>query len=180
MKYILISILLKLTMPNLLYSQDVSKMNSGQFESVRWLIGSWKGDGWFQTGRDKRFEFYQEETVISKLSGTIITIEGLGISKQSSTENPIVIHNAFAVLSEDKRSGKFLMRAYTKEGKYIEADAKIENGKLIWGFDHPQAGKVRYTLWQDDEYQWQEIGEFSRDEGKTWHQNFGMTLKKAN
>ena len=140
MKYILISILLKLMMTDPLYSQDVPKMNSGQFESVRWLIGSWKGDGWFQAGWDKRFEFYQEETVISKLSGTIITIEGIGISKQSSPENPIVIHNAFAVLSEDKRGGKLRMRAYTNEGKYMEADAKIDNGKLIWGFDHSQAG----------------------------------------
>lgn len=139
---------------------------------ISFLAGKWAGDGWIQMGRDKHF-FSQSETVVQKVNESVIVIDGLGVDAETKQ----TIHQAFAVISYDLINKKYLMRAYRGDGYYIDADATVdENGNFIWGFTHPQAGQMRYTI-KLDEGKWVEKGEMSRD-GTNWFHFFGMTLTR--
>ena len=54
-----------------------------------------------------------------------------------------------------------------------------DNGDFIWGFSHPYAGELRFTIRQNEKGQWYEMGEVSSDNGNTWFQNFEMLLNKV-
>jgi len=178
MKAFFLSSIIFLTFGNL-EAQRPPEIAPPDFSHITWLTGKWEGKGWIIRGRDNRIEFSQTENVTIKLGGRIMTIEGLGVSLPIYDNNPVVAHNAFAVLSKSMSSNKLVMRAYSKDGKFVEADAYIsEDKKFVWGFDIPNYGKVKYTIWQDENALWQEIGEFSRDGGKNWFQNFAMSLKR--
>lgn len=150
-----------------------------EMKKVSFLQGKWKGEGWAITGPGGKHQFLQTEEVLSRLDGVLMTIEGKGMSKESASDNPRVVHHAFAALSFDAQEKKFKVRAFRREGMFVNADASVsDKGQLVWGFDIPNGGKVRYTIGLNDKGQWFEIGEFSRD-GATWMQNFEMTLNKV-
>jgi hypothetical protein len=141
-------------------------------DKLSFLTGDWTGEGWIQMGREKH-HFSQSETVTQKVNNTVIVIDGQGIDSETKK----IIHQAFAVISFDKVQNKYLMRAFRADGNYIDAVAKVdENGSFVWGFTHPQAGKMRYTISINDG-NWVETGEMSRD-GNNWFQFFEMTLSK--
>jgi hypothetical protein len=126
-------------------------------------------------GKKRNNTFSQTETVTSKLNGLLLAIEGLGTVDESK-----IIHNAFAVLSFDSENQRFVMRAHKADGAFTEADALVDdNGSIIWGFYHPYAGELRFTIKKNDKGQWYEIGEVSSDDGNSWFQNFEMLLNKV-
>jgi hypothetical protein len=142
-------------------------------QKINFLTGKWKGEGWIQMGKDKHY-FVQNETVTQKVNNAVLVIDGLGTDKETNK----IIHQAFAIISYDLTNKKYLMRAFRADGNYIDAaDAVVdENGSYVWGFTHPQAGKIRYTIKLIDS-KWVEKGEISRD-GNTWNQFLEMTLSK--
>ncbi len=141
-------------------------------DKLSFLSGDWTGEGWIQMGRDKHY-FFQSETVAQKLNNTLIVIDGQGVDSETNK----IIHQAFAVISFDKVENEYLMRAFRADGNYIDAEAKVdENGSFVWGFTHPQAGQMRYTILLKDG-KWIEAGEMSRD-GNNWFQFFEMSLSK--
>lgn len=77
-------------------------------QKISFLTGSWKGTGWMQMGPEKH-TFKQTENVISKVNGTIIQIDGLGKDEKNAD---LIIHQAFAIISYDILSSKYLMKAY--------------------------------------------------------------------
>ncbi|MCB9315144.1 MAG: hypothetical protein H6569_03300 [Lewinellaceae bacterium] len=142
-------------------------------EKLRGLEGSWKGSGWLQMG-PQRHEFQQTEAVRLHANGTVVTIDGRGVNAKDSTE---VIHQAFAAVSYDQQAGKYLIRAFRADGNHVDADFEVQSdGSIVWGFSHPMAGRIRYTIKVDPD-SWFEIGEMSRD-GETWMQFLEMQLKK--
>jgi len=164
---------------NLAFAQQIDSVQINEMKKVQWLTGKWKGDGWIMFGPGQKHPFSQTETISSKLNGILLTIEGLGINHKSDEGKPKIVHQAFAVLSYDSKNQKFKMRAYKSDGAFVDADAEIdENGNFIWGFNHPYAGEIRFTIKQNEKGQWHETGEVSRDKGKTWFQNFEMILNK--
>ena len=141
-------------------------------DKLSFLVGDWTGEGWIQMGREKH-HFTQSETVSQKVNNTVIVIDGKGIDSETKQ----ITHEAFAVISFNKAQKEYLMRAFRADGNFIDAEAKVdENGSFIWGFTHPQAGQMRYTILLKDG-KWVEIGEMSRD-GNNWFQFFEMTLTK--
>ena len=139
---------------------------------LEFLTGQWSGTGWIQMGREKHF-FNQSENVIQKVNQSVIVIDGLGTDNETNQ----VIHQAFAVISYDKAAQKYLMRAYRGDGNYIDADAEVApDGSFVWGFTHPQAGRMKYTIRMTDG-KWIETGEMSRD-NTTWFPFFEMTLSR--
>ena len=141
-------------------------------EKIYPLSGKWIGNGWIQMGRDKR-TFTQTENVVQKANGTVILIDGLGVDE--ITKNPI--HEAFAVISYDLSAKKYLIRAFLANGKYVDADIRVEpDGTIIWGYKHPQAGEIRYSIKVKND-KWEEIGEMNRD-GNNWIPFFQMNLQK--
>ncbi|MCB0534882.1 MAG: hypothetical protein KDD14_21945 [Saprospiraceae bacterium] len=142
-------------------------------EKLRLLDGSWKGSGWLQMG-PQRHEFHQTEAISFHANGTVVTIDGRGVNAKDSTE---VIHQAFAVVSYDQQAEKYLIRAIRADGNHVDADFEVQSdGSIVWGFSHPMAGRIRYTIKADSD-SWFEIGEMSRD-GETWMKFLEIKLKK--
>ena len=143
-------------------------------EDVSFIIGDWKGTGWIQMGPQKH-SFIQTETVISKVNGTVIQIDGLGVD----VKNPdIIIHQAFAIISYDIDNKKYLMKAFKGDGGQVDANMKIiDDHTFEWGFSTPMIGSVKYTTSVVNN-KWTEVGEMSRDDGKTWFKYFEMVLEK--
>ena len=163
-----------------LFSQYIDSLQVEEMKKVQWLAGKWEGEGWMMFGLEETHTFFQIETVTSKLNGLLLVIEGLGTVGTSDEEESTIIHNAFAVLSFDSKNQRFVMRAHKEGGAFTEADALVDdNGDFIWGFNHPFAGELRFTIKKNDKGQWYEIGEVSNDDGNSWFQNFEMLLNKV-
>jgi hypothetical protein len=143
-------------------------------QKISFLTGNWKGMGWIQMGPEKH-SFNQTETIISKVNGTVIQIDGLG-RDEKNTE--MIIHQAFAIISYDSQNAKYLMKAYRGDGGQIDADAKlIDDHTFQWGFSSQMTGQIKYTISVVND-KWTEIGEMSRDGGTTWLKYFEMTLNR--
>ena len=141
-------------------------------DKLSFLAGQWTGNGWIQMGRDKHL-FNQQETVVQKVNNSVIVIDGLGLDAETNK----TIHQAYAVISYDRANQKYLMRAFRGDGNYIDADARVdEDGSFVWGFTHPMAGRMQYTIRLVDG-KWVEKGEMTRD-NTTWFPFFEMTLSK--
>ena len=163
-----------------LFSQYIDSLQVEEMKKVQWLAGKWEGEGWMMFGPEEKHTFFQIETVTSKLNGLLLAIEGLGTVGTSDKGESKIIHNAFAVLSFDSENQRFVMRAHKAGGAFTEADGLVDdNGDFIWGFSHPYAGELRFTIRQNDKGQWYEMGEVSSDDGNTWFQNFEMLLNKV-
>lgn len=143
-------------------------------KKISFLTGNWKGTGWMQMGPEKH-TFTQTEAIVSKVNGTVVQIDGLG----KDLKNPeIIIHQAFAIVSYDIQNAKYLFKAFKGDGGQIDADAKlIDEHTFQWGFSSPMTGQVKYTI-SVVNGKWTEIGEMSRDGGKTWLKYFEMQLEK--
>jgi len=179
-QYFLTSMLCLVLSINLLFPQYIDSLQVNEMKKVHWLAGNWEGEGWMMYGPEEKHIFSQTETVTSKLNGLLLTIEGLGNVETTEEGKLKIIHNAFAVLSFDSENQKFIMRAHKIDGVFTEADATVNgNGDFTWGFHHPYAGEMRFTIRQNDKGQWYEIGEISSDNGNTWFQNFEMLLNKV-
>jgi hypothetical protein len=139
---------------------------------IQHLSGEWSGKGWIQMGRDKR-TFAQTENVVQKANGTVIVVDGVGIDESTGK----TVHEAFAIISYDQPNKKYLMRAFLANGNYIDADISVEDdGTIIWGFKHPQAGDIKYTI-KASGSKWEEKGAMNRD-GANWVPFFQMNLEK--
>ena len=151
-----------------------NKATIDAMQKISFLNGNWKGTGWMQMGPEKH-TFNQTENIISKVNGSVIQIDGLGKDEKNPDK---VIHQAFAIISYDSQNSKYLMKAYRGDGNQIDADVKlIDDHTFQWGFSNAMAGQIKFTISVTDDT-WFEIGEMSRDEGKTWMKYFEMTLNK--
>lgn len=158
-----------------------AKAPAAQLEAMKklsFLAGQWKGESWTEFVPGQRYTSQGTETVQSKLGGLLLTIEGIHRRKVDGKGEGKVVHNAFAIVSYDAKAKRYRFQAYTDRGQYEDAEAKVAEGRLEWGFRIPQFGEVRYTITVNDKGQWSEIGEVSRD-GKEWRKFFAMTLERV-
>lgn len=175
MKNMIASLIFSCLVLGQLYAQPGLKPDSlhlAAMDKLSFMEGDWTGTGWIQMGRDKH-HFTQKETVTRKVNNAVYVIDGLGLDSETNQ----VIHQAFAILSYDRANQKYLMRAIKGDGHYIDADAYVaDDGSFIWGFQHPQAGQIKYTTRLVDG-KWVEKGESTRD-NITWYPFIEMTLSK--
>jgi hypothetical protein len=149
---------------------DTTVLNA--MNRIKILEGSWAGKGWIQMGRERK-NFIQTEAVVGKANGTVYVIDGLGVDE--ANQKPV--HQAFAVISYDLNAKKYLIRAFLANGNYIDGNIKVDaDGKIIWGYRHPQAGEIRYTITAFGGT-WNEKGEMNRD-GSAWIPIFEMNLTR--
>jgi hypothetical protein len=147
-------------------------------KKLSFLTGEWKGESWTEFVPRQRHTSTGTETVQSKLGGLLLVIEGVHRRKGDGKEPGKVVHGAFGVVSYDEKAKRYRFQAYTNRGNYTEAEAKVGDKKLEWGFRIPQFGDVRYTIALNEKGQWFEIGEVSTD-GKQWRKFFEMTLARV-
>lgn len=148
-------------------------------KKLDFLVGKWRGKGWVMTYTGKRENFTIDETVESRVGGLVLVVEGLGKSKDAEMGRETITHNALGILSFEPQTGIYRWRAHTFYGNSLETVAEIGDKSFIWGFKHPQAGDTRYTVTINNKGNWLEIGESSRDGGKTWTKFLEMELEKA-
>jgi hypothetical protein len=147
-------------------------------KKLGFLVGRWKGESWMEFAPGQRSTSLGTETIESKLGGLLLTIDGVHRRKVGEKAAGDVVHHAFTVVSYDEQAKRYRFQAFTARGNYTEAEAKVGDGKLEWGFRIPQFGDVRYTITVTEKGQWSEIGEVSSD-GKQWRKFFEMNLVRV-
>jgi hypothetical protein len=152
---------------------EVSATQREQMKKLEWLVGHWKGAGWIEMGPQGRHKFVQTESIQSKLDGLVLIVEGVG----RSVDDRSTVHSALALVSYDDGARTFRWRAFTAEGRQTDAEAKVGDGMLEWGFPISEHGRVRFTIKLNDKSEWFEIGEMTQD-GQVWRQFFEMTLQR--
>lgn len=172
MKKMFLVLFVTLVCSTSLFAQSAADAARNEMKKLQWMVGKWEGDAWYDLGQGKRMTVMQTENVQSQLDGLVFTVEGIGRDKN------VVYHHAFAVISYDVNAKKYFIRAFTKEGNFIDPETSIDDKAFVWGFMHPQLGKVRYTTSLTDPNKWFEIGENSRDGGKTWVKFMELNLKR--
>jgi hypothetical protein len=174
---------IKLGLAALLISANIARAQgpaTGQLAEMKrldFLAGQWKGEGWIEFAPGQRRTFKVNETVQSKLGGSVLLIEGIGKGQFGGQGQEVVVHNALATASFDEQLKQFRFRAYRMGGGYVDTEARIGARSLEWGFQDPRAGNIRFTISINEKGQWFEVGDISRD-GTTWRKFFEMTLDR--
>lgn len=144
------------------------------------MVGEWRGKSWMTTPVGERHEGEAVERAHWNLAGTAIIIEGYGYSKDPATGEITVGHDAIGIIEHDARTDTISILArrngaeFTRHTLTVEADPDAPGAeKMIWS---PNPGSVRFTLHLTAD-RWHEIGEWSRDGGKTWVEFMGVDLK---
>jgi hypothetical protein len=167
-----------------MYSASLLAQPSGNIAKEKMKVfafweGRWQGEGSIQRGPGPAKKSTIDETLEYKLDGTVMLIEGIGKAVDPQTKESQVVHHAMAILSFDQASNQYKFNSYLNDGKSTPALLKvIEDNKYEWGFETPN-GKIKYVINIDPvKKTWNEIGEFSNDNGTTWMKFFEMNLTK--
>jgi hypothetical protein len=147
-------------------------------KKLSFLVGEWQGESWTEFVPGQRHTSAGTETIQSKLGGLLLVIEGVHRRKGGAKDAGEITHGAYGVISYDEKAKRYRMQAYTNRGSYTEAEVKVGDNKLEWGFRIPQLGDVRYTISVNEKGQLFEIGEVSAD-GKQWRHFFEMKLERV-
>ena len=84
----------------------------------------------------------------------------------------MIIHNAMAIVSYNKKGANYTFQSYLQNGRKGEFKGELLDGKFYW---YPSVN-MRYIIELNEKDQWYEIGEIKRDE--IWYQFFEMTLDR--
>jgi len=141
-------------------------------KQLEFLEGEWEGMGWRMSETGKRLNVKTFEKARYKLGGSVMLIEGLGKVGDK------VVHDALAFVQYDGKQKKIVIKTFI-QGSSIEMYPEVSKNKLVWGFKIPNIGETRFTVVLNEQGNWFEIGEFSRDGGKTWMKTLEMELKKV-
>lgn len=134
------------------------------------LVGSWKGTGWMQQGKERE-TFNGTETVQRKIDGLALIVEGRFVDKDN-----VVRHETLGVISYNLATKEYDINTFLASGRKGAYVLKATDGGWQWGFSFP-GGAVRYSIKLTADT-WLETGEFSMDEGKTWQKILEMNLRK--
>lgn len=176
---VLVLLLLTGTFGTSLLAQPTANIAKEKMKLFGSWEGRWQGEGSIQMGPGPAKKTTVDETLQYKLDGTLMLIEGIGKSIDPETKQSLIVHHAMAILSFDQPSSQYKFNTYLKDGRSTPAILKvIEENKFEWGFDSPN-GKIKYIITIDPvKNTWNEIGEFSNDNGTSWLKFFEMNLTK--
>ena len=156
-------------------SQTKDSKNGGGVKQLDFLVGKWQGQGWSEENGQRK-EFFSTENVQYKLGETALLIEGTHTDKFSPKMEKPSVFEALALVTFNPKADNFLWRTATKEKGGGNFEAKLLGEKsLEWGLKNV----FRFTIEINKSGQWFEIGEISKDGGKTWVKNFEMTLNRV-
>jgi hypothetical protein len=158
-------------------ADDATPAAAAQLQRLAFLHGTWRGEGVTTMGPAATPEHASVlETAQPQLEGSILLVQGLGWKGTEGAADYQVVHRALGVVSYDARRGGWAMRAY-RGGGWVDAEVTVGDGELVWAFDQPGAGRIRYTIRLDEQGRWHEVGDFSPD-GQRWHRFFEMRLTR--
>ncbi|MEO8635756.1 MAG: hypothetical protein ABI587_10815 [Gemmatimonadales bacterium] len=138
-------------------------------------IGSWSGSGWSLDRTGRRTEFDLQETVASKVGGTVLLVEGHGTAKGDSAPST---HDGLVLLYYDEHSARYRWNGHELGSGTVDAEATPLEGGLAWSIPAGTSGAtVRFTIWFD-EHCWHEVGEASAD-GTNWAKFMEVDLERV-
>lgn len=144
---------------------------------LHWLVGDWEGSGWMQGPDGRRSEFEGTERVEPRMDGRVIVVEGAFTADLGPNMGRVPVHQALGVFSHQRGKG-VRFSTWTARGGAGEAHAaEVSEGRIVWGYDDPRQGRVRYTITHTSDGEWLEIGETLRD-GAPPEQFFEMRLRR--
>lgn len=141
---------------------------AARIEAIRqldFLVGEWKGEGWVRNRDGSTEKFASTEVVKQKLMGAGLLIEGVHTGFE-----------ALAVVTYDEKAKQYRWRSFTSRGAGVDVEAKITGDKTLEWQPSPAA---RYVIRISDTGAWEEVGEYTPDQGKTWKQFFEMRLQRV-
>jgi hypothetical protein len=151
--------------------------NASTSNKLMFVIGEWKGTGWIMT-QDGKVLSTVTETAECKQNCNIIVVTGIGTKKDSVTNETKTVHDAFGIITFNKKNGKHTMRAY-KNDEVTESEIEFVGNRIIrWNTHSPAGGSIRFTADFTETNKWKETGEFSRD-GASWIKILEMELEKV-
>lgn len=145
-----------------------------QMAKLEALRGQWKGSGWIEIPGAGRSEFTSEETVVEKLGGSALVIEGLHRHAKSGA----VVHHALGMLYWDVGAKGYRMATALDMGRGGYFPGSLEGNRFTWAMEIPRGPKQRYVITMDGD-RWVETGERSMDGGTTWAPFFHMELARS-
>jgi len=149
-----------------------------EMKKLEFLHGRWEGEATVDRGPGGRHTIRQTENVEAKLGGALLLVQGKGFEKDAGGGERVAFE-ALAVLSPDAAAGPghYRFRSWLPDGRYVDADAVLEGGKLIWSHQDGRGGTVRYTIVVGANG-WHETGENVR-EGAPPTKFFEMTVTRS-
>src|SRR5437667_3185668 len=107
-------------------------------EKLSFLVGHWSGEGWIQLGPGQRRTFVETESVQRKAGGALLQIEGLGRAVLPGKQEPVTVHDAFALMWFYSKTVAYRFLAFTAGGEAIDSNAVVGDKSLVWGFRDPR------------------------------------------
>ncbi len=158
-------------------SRDPAPQVSEPMRALRFLVGKWQGKVRYEPGVDPHQEVAWTSHVRYNLGGNMLLIDERG----AELANPgKITKEVLVVVYWDPAAKEYPARLYwsTKDGAgSVELNANVREGTLVLHTTRP-GQRNRYTLRLNDNGQWHEVGEISRDGGENWKRTFEMTLTR--
>lgn len=151
-------------------AQDADTL-TGKMAALQFLVGSWLGTGTMRVGPGAPELAEATENASVLLEGQVLMLEGVG------TTGGRTVHHALGLISYDAEGDRYVMRAYRRDGRYLDAEVTVARDSLRWGLTDSRAGRIRYTMALDEQGRWHEIGEIERE--GAWRPFFEMTLRRV-
>ena len=177
MKRVVLSLLIIASVVAAATAQTRSTAHVDEMKKFDFLLGRWSGEGWIEMTPGQRLKFKSNETVDTRLGGSLLIVEGKHSGRFPGRSEEVVVHHAVAVISYDESERKYRFNAHLIDGRYVPAEGRFVDGGLQWGFRDPKLGEIRYTIKLNQQGQWFEIGELSTD-GQAWRKFFEMNLNR--
>ena len=154
---------------------QTNKISDNTINKFRFMEGVWKGNGWVLNGDAKQF-FKETETVMPKLSGTVIQMEAFGVAINDKKNT---INDALGLILYNTDKKEYELHIYQSDGSNIIANVKLNSkNEMEWSVTISSTLKIKYNI-KVEGMKWFEAGFRSTDDGVSWKQNFEMTLLKS-
>lgn len=145
-------------------------------QQLRWLVGRWSGTSEVNVDSNRQVTYVQE-IITPMLNGTIFTVSARGTALDSATNKMTLVYSSFGVVSYNVKDKQYRWRTWRNPGdSYDEMNFKVGENSFEF-IANENGGYMRYKASLNENGQWIETGEYSKDK-QTWGLFINMTLNK--
>ena len=159
------------------YAQETKvQTQQASMQQLRWLIGRWSGTSEITVDSSKQTTYIQE-MITPMLNNTIFTVSARGTAFDSVTNKMTLVYNSFGVISYNVKEKQFHWRTWRYPGvDYDDAIIKVDSNAFEY-ITNENGGYIRYKASLNENGQWIETGESSKDK-QSWDLFVSMILTK--
>lgn len=145
-------------------------------DSLSFMLGTWTGSGWIRMGPNMQ-TFQLTEIISSKVDGKVISIDGVGVTTDSVTNETKKVHDAFGVVYFDSVGQSFRISAFSSASTKKDVKFEVDEKVLTWSFKTDNGGVVKFTEDFSTDDKWITVGEYSAG-GNRWFQFMEYNLDR--